>query len=275
MADVFFEGHVATTRLSLYTARAGAGRPLLFLGGSGFDMRLRRSVFNSPLVQHFSVAAYEPRGLGRSERPPGPWTMADYADDACALLDALGWDNPFVVGESFGGMVALELALRHPKRVKALCVAAATAGGALGRSYPIEELVHLKGRERAIKVLTVQDSRFAALLQQKPDTAQALVAAYMQVDAAFWADAGNAQNFERLLAARAQHDVGSRLHQLSTPSVVMAGRHDGQAKPEHVNTLAQKLSNSVLWTFEGGHGFAFATPQPMQQLRAHWADSES
>lgn len=271
MAPVYFEGLVATARLSLFCARAGQGQPLLFLGGSGFDMRLRRAVFQSALVEHFSLATFEPRGLGRSDQPPGPWTMADYADDACALLDALGWERALVLGESFGGMTALELALRHPDRVQALCVAAATAGGPEERSYPIEAFAQLSGQERAIAVLSVQDNRFAELWRQQTPAALTRVADYMKIDAAFWADAGNAQGFGRLLGARAQHDVRDRLHQLRTPTVVMAGRHDGQAQAEHVRALAERLPQADLWTFDGGHGFTFANPQTITQLCAHWA----
>ncbi|OWY60978.1 alpha/beta hydrolase, partial [cyanobacterium TDX16] len=62
----------------------------------------------------FDVAALDPRGMGESEVPPGPWTMADMAADAVALADHLGWDRFRVFGISFGGMVGQELAVTWP-----------------------------------------------------------------------------------------------------------------------------------------------------------------
>lgn len=55
--------------------------------------------------------------------------MADYADDAAALLDAVGWERVRVVGVSFGGMVALELVLGHPDRVSKLVLCCTSPGG--------------------------------------------------------------------------------------------------------------------------------------------------
>jgi 3-oxoadipate enol-lactonase len=57
------------------------------------------------LAQSFDVLASDQRGLGRSSKPDRPYLMADFADDAAALLDAVGWDRVPVVGVSFGGMV--------------------------------------------------------------------------------------------------------------------------------------------------------------------------
>ena len=74
--------------------------------------------------------------------------MADFADDAAALLDAVGWDDCLVLGISFGGMVAQEVAIRHPERVRRLVLACTSAGGEGGASYPLHELVDLSPEER-------------------------------------------------------------------------------------------------------------------------------
>src|ERR1700722_9808689 len=106
--------------IELYWERQGAGEPLLFISGTGADLRNRPNVFDGPLAKSFDVLAFDQRGLGRSAKPDVTYTMADYADDAAALISHAGWERAKVVGVSFGGMVAQELVLRHPDKVSRL-----------------------------------------------------------------------------------------------------------------------------------------------------------
>src|SRR5262249_10918501 len=66
------------------------------------------------LAAELQVAVIDPRGNGSSDEPPGPSTMATFVEDAVALMDAIGWRRAHVYGQSFGGMVAQELALTEP-----------------------------------------------------------------------------------------------------------------------------------------------------------------
>ncbi|MGH6958141.1 MAG: alpha/beta fold hydrolase, partial [Caulobacteraceae bacterium] len=132
-------------RIELYYERAGAGPPLLFVSGTGADLRNKPNVFDGPLARAFDVLAYDQRGLGRSAKPDTPYSMADYADDAAALIAHLGWASAKVVGVSFGGMVAQEFVLRHPGKVERLVLACTSQGGEGGASYPFHEIQHLKG----------------------------------------------------------------------------------------------------------------------------------
>ena len=132
--------------IDLHYELARQGPRLLFIGGTGGDLRHRPNVFDGPLASSFEVLAYDQRGLGRSGKPTPPYSMAEYGEDAARLLDAVGWETARVVGVSFGGMVAQEVALRHPERVERLVLACTSSGGAGGASAPLLEYADLPPR---------------------------------------------------------------------------------------------------------------------------------
>ena len=87
--------------LSVWYERRGSGPRVLFVSGSGGDLRTKPNVFDGPLGKgDFDVLAYDQRGLGQTSVPDGPYTMQQYADDAAGLLDHAGWDTCAVVGVS-------------------------------------------------------------------------------------------------------------------------------------------------------------------------------
>jgi 3-oxoadipate enol-lactonase len=91
--------------------------------------------------------------------------MADYAADADALLQAVGWDRCMVIGVSFGGMVAQEFAIRYQHRVEKLVLCCTSSGGAGGASYPLHEVKGLSLEEYARLVITLADNRRDAAWQ--------------------------------------------------------------------------------------------------------------
>ena len=111
----------AVRDMRMYYELRGTGPRLLYISGTGGDLRRSPNAFDSPLTEHFEVLAYDQRGLGQTDKPDVAYTMADYAADTDGLLQALGWDECLVMGISFGGMVAQEFALRYPNRVQRDC----------------------------------------------------------------------------------------------------------------------------------------------------------
>jgi pimeloyl-ACP methyl ester carboxylesterase len=106
---------------TLHYATSGAGEPILLIPGLGLDHSYYR--FGMPLLaRHLQVLAVDPRGIGRSTKPPPPYTVEAWADDFAVMIDKLGFGPIHVLGSSLGGSMALALAQRHPGKVKSLMV---------------------------------------------------------------------------------------------------------------------------------------------------------
>jgi 3-oxoadipate enol-lactonase len=240
--------------LELYYERAGSGPPLLFISGTGSDLRNKPNAFDGPLVRSFDLLCYDQRGLGRSSKPDVDYTMADYADDAAALLDAVGLPSAKVIGVSFGGMVAQELVLRHPGKVERLVLACTSPGGAGGASFPFHQIQHLQGEARAKYLIPVSDTRRDdAWAAANPETYAQFVA-LGSVDP-FAGEPGREMGARRQLEARAGHDTWDRLDQIACPVMVAAGRYDGVALPATQERMAGRIPDARLSFFEGGHLF--------------------
>jgi 3-oxoadipate enol-lactonase len=240
--------------IRIYFERTGAGPPLLFISGTGGDLRVKPNVFDGPLAKSFDLLAYDQRGLGQTEKPDVAYAMADYADDAAALMADRGWDEALVIGASFGGMVAQELALRHPARVRRLVLACTSPGGAGGASFPFHEIEHLKGEARAKHLIPISDTRRDdAWATAHPDQYALFVA--MGAAAPYAEEPGHAMGAHRQLAARAAHDTWDRLPQVACPTLVAAGRYDGIALPATQENMASRIPGAKLQFFDGGHLF--------------------
>lgn len=240
-------GWVERHGFRLYAERAGTGPALLYISGTGADLRNRPNGFDVPGVGSFDCVCYDQRGLGRSGRPDGSYTMADFADDAAAVLDWAGWSRAAVLAVSFGGMVAQELMVRYPERVSRAVLACTSSGGKGGSSYPLHELATLQPEERAARMLELVDTRWAD--PANPDPLRK--AMLSRLGAALTVDDGAIAQLE----ARRGHDTWERLAEVTCPVLVAAGRYDGIAPLANAEALAAQIPGARLEVFEGGHLF--------------------
>jgi pimeloyl-ACP methyl ester carboxylesterase len=117
---------------------SGKGEPLVLMHGGEADMTMWQRVV--PLLEdQFTVINYNQRDTGLSKHPNGSYVFTELADDAAALIEALGFDRAHIVGTSYGGMVAQEMALRHPKRVDHLALTMTSRGFDLVDGVPVME----------------------------------------------------------------------------------------------------------------------------------------
>jgi 3-oxoadipate enol-lactonase len=241
----------------------GCGPRLLFILGSGTTLEGSEALL-SPFARSFEVAAADHRGLGRSGPVTAPYDMARCAGDAISVLDDLGWSTARVVGISFGGMVAMELAVTVPDRVERLALLCSSAGGSGGSSYPLHELEELTPDEQARVRRQLLDTRFDDQWLASHPGDRALVG--------FLADSGppptgdTALGRRRQFAARAGHDVWDRLPAIACPTLVAAGRFDGIAPLANSVAIASAVSAAELQVFDGGHAFVAQDPDALPAI---------
>jgi 3-oxoadipate enol-lactonase len=103
----------------IYWDEQGQGEPVLLIMGLGWASNMWHRT-RPVLAARYRTIAFDNRGAGRSDTPPGPYSIALLASDAAAVLDAAGVESADVLGASMGGMISQEFALQYPKRVHSL-----------------------------------------------------------------------------------------------------------------------------------------------------------
>lgn len=250
--------------IDVYYEVSGDGPPLLFLNGSGSTIADVRPLLK-PFSPHFLVAIADYRGLGRTSVPDTQYTMAELASDAIGLVDYLGWTTFNLVGVSFGGMVAQELAVTVPERIRRLVLMCSSAGGAGGSSYPLHDLAQLAPDQRAARSATIVDSRFTPEWLTTHPRDRALLEQMEQRRTR--GTTGAAQRGAHLqLEARACHDVFDRLPRVTSPTLVASGRFDEIAPPENGAAIAQRIPAAELRLYDGGHAFFQQDPDALPEI---------
>jgi pimeloyl-ACP methyl ester carboxylesterase len=244
-----------TTRangIEIYYEVHGEGPPLLLIMGLGANATAwwkQVPVFS----ERYRVIAFDNRGAGRSEKPVQPYTIAQMADDAAALMDALGVPSSHVFGMSLGGMIAQEYALRYPERVQSLVLGGTTPGGPRAVRAGAEVLaffatVGTMTREMAIErgmSLLYSDSFIEANREALLQRALELAALMAPPHA-----------LQRQLMAALSFNAFDRLGRIEAPSLVLSGTADKIVPHANSALLVQGIGGSRLVEFHGaGHGF--------------------
>ena len=256
---------ISTKDLDIYFERSTprANGPLLFIGGTGGDLRNKPNQLDSPLSEHFEIISYDQRGLGQTSKPSGSYSMQQYADDAASLLDELHIDTIPVMGVSFGGMVAQEFIKRHPSRVSKLVLACTSSGGDGGSSYPLHELEELNEEEKLDLSIKINDLRITdAWIKQNKNLWQSIKE-----------QAKNRNAFKpqpkyllKQLLARKDHNTYEDLDNINTPTFLLGGKYDGIAPVLNMEKMHQKIDNSKLEFYEGGHLFLIQDTKAFQDI---------
>ncbi len=247
----------------------GSGPRLLVCNGSGATIAAATPMIDK-LTARFEVLIHDQRCLGRTTVPDATPTMADYAADAAALLDHVGWTTARVFGISFGGMVAQEFAVTWPQRVERLALLCTSPGGGGGSSFPLHTIPSLPAGEQELLRLRLADSRYDAEFLAAHPFDQRLVDL---------ASAGRAapRTAEQLrgevmqLEARSHHDVWDRLGAITCPTLVACGEFDALAPPANSEAISSRIAGSELRRYQGGHAFVWQDRQAWPDIRGFLA----
>ncbi len=221
-----------------------------------------------PLVPKLSetlrVLVFDNRGSGLSDKPPGPYTMDQFADDLAGLLDHLDLASAHVLGSSMGGAIALHFALRHPSRARSLVLGCTSAGGPMSTrpgqdvldamvsaselppEYAMElhfRITYSDGFVDANHDMLVRRDRERRHLRTTPEAYQAQ------------------------LAAAGSHDNAANLHRIAQPTLIIHGTGDRLIPWQNAEALARGLPSAELVLLDGvGHGLHIEARERVERL---------
>jgi pimeloyl-ACP methyl ester carboxylesterase len=220
--------------------------------------------FLGPLRESFAVIAFDNRGIGLSAPTDGPFTIVEMAEDATGLMDELGLESAHVVGISMGGMIAQELALAHPGRLRSLTLGCTYSGGPGSQLMPQENVEKIAAgmmsgdRDKAIRAsyeanlspaFRADEGRYAAFHEMATSVPAAKRTIELQAQAIFG------------------HDTSGRLGEISTPTLIVHGTEDGVLPYPNGELIASLMPAARLETLEDvGHMFWWEQPERSGEL---------
>jgi 3-oxoadipate enol-lactonase len=255
--------------VELYYEEHGTGDPLLLIMGLAADSQAW--MFQIPdFAKRYRVIAFDNRGVGRSSKPAGPYTIHEMADDTVGLLDALKIEKAHVVGVSMGGMIAQELVLRNPERVRALVLACTypepDADIERTRTFTVEQFGGSVDSSGGIHVDLKALNPMMFLQQLLPNVfnqsfIEKELPKLMQVFSGALQYGFSMEAILGQVGAVMTHKATDRLHRIASPTLVITGDADRLVPPAGSDVLAREIPNAKLVKVPGGsHGFNFETP---------------
>lgn len=243
----------------LFWTEQGSGEPLLLVMGLSFTHEMWFRLVPE-LASRYRVILFDNRGMGRSDVPRGPYTIAQMASDACAVLDAAGEESAHVLGASMGGMIAQEMALSYPDRVRSLMLGCTSSGGfwanppEFRHAPPGTWLVRSRpDRERSLSRLLYADT--TPLEHIEEDLAVRLKCSWCY------------KGFFNQLAAILMWSSYRRLPQIEVPTLVVHGDQDRLLPPANGRVIADRIPGArFLLLKDAGH--ILVTDQPAACLDA-------
>jgi pimeloyl-ACP methyl ester carboxylesterase len=264
---------VQSNGIQLAYEERGEGDPLVLIMGLGADGQVW-DLHAQEYAKRFRCFLVDNRGTGQSDKPKGPYSTAQMADDYAGLIKSLGLGKVRVAGISMGGAIAQQLALRHPDLVRSLVLVCTWAKC---DEYARAIFKHFAKARAALK-----PADFVQLLQLwiwTPAYMQANAADLVQAQVASAAAASTGSDsawmplhaFEAQCDACIEHDTTSLVHKINVPTLLTVGTHDIFTPMRFSEALHERIAGSKLKVFSGGgHVHHWEALEEFNQATTQW-----
>jgi 3-oxoadipate enol-lactonase len=248
----------------------GEGEPLLLI--MGFGMPGAAWLPSLPFLAGFKCIYFDNRGTGLSDKPDGPYTVPDMADDASNLLKALDIPRAKVFGVSMGGMIAQELTLRHPEQVVRVVLACTMPGGPNTKMASADVVEKLMTGSKMMA--TDPDKAFDVIMPVLMP--QEFIAAHPEIKSLMVAGAKMMPPTPPATADRAMAGVSTfnaydRLPQIKCPVMIVHGEADVLVPPENAHLIKSRIPQAELHMIPGaGHAFQSSDPVGINARIVNW-----
>jgi pimeloyl-ACP methyl ester carboxylesterase len=255
-------------RVMMNAVAAGEGRPIIFLHGLGWDHTLWGGAMTR-LADRYRVIAADTRGHGETDKPEGPYSVADFAEDWAALIRSLASEPALVVGFSLGGMIAQLLALDHPELVGALVlVNTSCMSPPVGSAHLAERLSAMESGGPASAARLAGRSVFSrGWRQAHPAEFEDFVA---------WRVGQDQQALRYAMGAAASFDASARVGRIAVPTLVVTALDDELMRPDDQAVLIRLiLAAESVEIADSGHMLPIEQPEAFESalenfLARHW-----
>jgi pimeloyl-ACP methyl ester carboxylesterase len=265
--------HVETNGIKMYYDERGSGDPVIMIMGITAPGAVWEAHADD-WSQQFRCIMPDNRGVGQSDKPAGEYSSEMLADDYAGLMDALGIEQARIVGVSMGSIIAQQIALRHPQKVRSAVLMCPWARCDRYAKSIFQHMIDCKARLTPSEFMEwIQLLIFTKPFWDNDDAYQSLL------DGRAGADTdSNPQPLHGLkgqAAACVNHDTLGQLGQLSAPCLVIGGKDDIFTPRWMAEEVAGALPNSELHLYDhAGHAFhwevmADFNPRVREWLLAH------
>jgi pimeloyl-ACP methyl ester carboxylesterase len=242
----------------IYWDEQGQGAPILLIMGLGYASCMWHRA-RPALAQQYRTLAFDNRGVGLSDVPPGPYSIATMAADAAAVLDAAVVASAHVFGVSMGGMIAQEFALQFPARTRSLILGCTSPGGssAIRAENKVIDIMRVRG-------MTAEQARTAILPYiYDASTQQTLIDEDVNLRRN-WLP--SPPGYTAQLQATRTWEAYSRIARITAPTLIIHGRSDGLIPAGNGELIARRIPGARLVLLEHA-SHMFLTDQTVAALK--------